>query len=253
MLIYPGFQAGEIARMYRDFMATAPDEVGGGVAFLTAPSEPFVPEEARGKPAVGIIATYAGDPAEGERVFQQLRDQRAPAVDLLGPMPYTAVQQLIEAGNPPGNRHYWKADLTDDLPDEAIDAAVAVAQKAPSPLSLTLFQPLGGAVSRAADDATALGRRDPGWAYHAIGRGVDPADDDANIAWARALAATLEPYTTGGVYLTFSSDTGDDRVKDAFRSHYDRLVAIKDRYDPGNMFHLGQNIRPSVEAAARAR
>src|SRR3954470_14309528 len=98
MLIYPGFQAGEIARMYRDFMATAPDEVGGGVAFLTAPPEPFVPEEARGKPAVGIIATYAGDPAEGERVFQQLRDQRAPAVDLLGPMPYTAVQQLIEAG-----------------------------------------------------------------------------------------------------------------------------------------------------------
>jgi FAD/FMN-containing dehydrogenase len=252
MLVYPGFQAAEIARMYRDFIATAPDEVGGGVAFLTAPPEPFVPEEARGKPAVAIIATYAGDPADGERVFQPLRDAAQPAVDLLGPMPYTAIQRLIEPGNPPGNRHYWKADLTDDLPDEAIDAAVAVAQRAPSPFSLTLFQPLGGAVARVAADATALGRRDAAWAYHAIGQWVDPEADDANIAWARELAKTMEPYSTGGVYITFSSDTGDQRVQDAFRSHYDRLVAIKDRYDPGNMFRLGPNIRPSVEAAARA-
>jgi FAD/FMN-containing dehydrogenase len=252
MLIYPGFAASEVARAYRDFMLTAPDEVGGGLALLTAPPEPFVPEEARGKPAVGIIATYAGDPADAERVLAPLRDIGTPAVDLLGPMPYTAVQQLIEPGNQPGNRHYWKADLMDDLSDEALDAVIEVAQRPASPFTLTLFQPLGGAVSRIPEEDTALGRRDAGWAYHALAQWTDAADDDANLAWARELAGALEPFTTGGVYITFSSDVGEERVRDAFRSHHERLVAIKDRYDPGNMFHLGQNIRPSIEAAARA-
>jgi FAD/FMN-containing dehydrogenase len=252
MLIHPGFTAREITRAYRDFMADAPDEVGGGVAFLTAPPEPFVPEEARGKPAVGIIAVYAGDPAEGERVLQPLRDIAPAAVDLLGPMPYTAAQQLIEPGNPPGNRHYWKADFIDELTDPAIDAAVDVAQRAPSPLSITLFQPLGGAVGRVPADATALGRRDAGWVYHAIGQWTDSADDEANIGWARELGKAMDDYATGGVFITFTSEVGDDRVHDAYRSHLDRLIAIKDRYDPGNMFHLGQNIRPSAEAAAKA-
>src|SRR3954451_11508175 len=181
MLVFPPFAAGDVARAYRDFIASPPDEVGGGLAFITAPLEEFVPEEARGKPAVGIIATYAGDPAEGERVFQPLKDL-GPAVDMVGPMPYVAAQGLLEPGNPPGNRHYWKADLLDDLPDEAIDATIAVAQRAPSPLSLTLFQPLGGAVARVPAESTALGRRDASWAYHAIGQWVDAADDQANIA-----------------------------------------------------------------------
>jgi FAD/FMN-containing dehydrogenase len=252
MLIHPAFAAGEVGRGYRDYMATAPDEVGGAFAFLTAPPEPFVPEEARGKPICAIIATYAGDPADGERVLAPLREIGTPAVDLLGPMPYTAVQSLIEGGNQPGHRHYWKADLMDDLTDEAIDAAAAVATRAPSPLTATLFQPLGGAVERVPADATALGRRDAGWAYHALGQWDEPGDDARNIAWARELAETLRPFASGGVYITFSSDTGEERVRDAFRSHHDRLVAIKDRYDPGNLFHLGHNIRPSIEAAARA-
>jgi FAD/FMN-containing dehydrogenase len=167
-------------------------------------------------------------------------------------MPYTAVQQLLEPGNQPGNRHYWKADLMDALPDEALDAVIEVAQRPASPLTVALFQPLGGAVARVPEEDTALGRRDASWAYHALAQWTDPADDEANLAWARELAGVLEPYCSGGVYLTFSSDVGDARVQDAFRSHYERLVAIKDRYDPGNMFHLGQNIRPSIEAAARA-
>jgi hypothetical protein len=168
-------------------------------------------------------------------------------------MPYTAVQSLIEGGNQPGHRHYWKADLMDDLPDEAIEAVAPIAMRAPSPLTVTLFQPLGGAIARVPAGATALGRRDAGWAYHALAQWDDPDADGSNIAWARELAGALEPYSSGGVYLTFSSDTGEERVRDAFRSHHERLVAIKDRYDPGNMFHLGQNIRPSLEAAARAQ
>src|SRR3954447_23616353 len=252
MLVFPPFAAGDIARAYREFIASAPDEVGGGLAFITAPPEPFVPEEARGKPALAIIATYCGDVEEGERVFQPLKDL-GPAVDMTGPIPYLGAQTLLEHGNPPGNRHYWKADLMDELSDEALDIICDAAMQMISPLTVALFQPLGGAVARVPADATALGRRDAGWAYHVLSQWTDPEDDERNVEWTRALAKSLDPYSSGGVYITYSSDVGDARVRDAFRDHYDRLVAIKDRYDPGNMFHLGQNIRPSVEAAARAR
>jgi FAD/FMN-containing dehydrogenase len=253
MMVWPGFMAGEVARAYRDFMATAPDEVGGAVAFITAPPEPFVPEEARGKPAVGIILTYAGDPDEGERVAAPLQQiAGGPVVNMVGPMPYVAAQKLIEPGNQPGHRNYWKADMLDDLPDDVIDTIAEMAAQVPSPLSTLLFQPLGGAIERVPTDATAIGRRDGKWAYHLISMWDDPADDEHQIAWTRDLATKLAPHASGGVYVTFTSDTGEDRVRDAYRGHYDRLVAIKDRYDPGNMFRLGQNIRPSVEAAARA-
>jgi FAD/FMN-containing dehydrogenase len=252
MFVFPPFAARDVARAYREFMRTAPDEVGGALAFITAPPEPFVPEEARGKPAVGVIAIYAGDLDEGERAFKPLRDL-GPVVDLVGPMPYVAAQGLLEAGNPPGRRNYWKADLLDELPDEAIDAVAEAHMRTVSPFTVMLFQPLGGAVARVPAGATALGRRDAGWAYHLLSAWEDPAEDERNLEWTRAVARSLEPYATGGVYITYSSDVGEDRVRDAFRDHYDRLVAVKDRYDPGNMFHLGQNIQPSIEAAARAR
>jgi FAD/FMN-containing dehydrogenase len=251
MLVFPPFKAAEVGRAYRDLMANAPDEVGGALAFLTAPPEPFVPEEARGKPMVAIIVAYTGDAEEGERVLQPLRDL-GPAMDMVAPIPYLAVQKLIEPGNQPGHRHYWKADLLDDLPDDAIDTIAEFGLRMTSPLTVMLFQPLGGAVARVPASATALGRRDAAWAYHALSQWDLPEDDEKNIGWTRELADAMQPYSTGGVYITYTSDDGDDRMRDAFRDHYDRLVAIKDRYDPGNLFHLGQNIRPSVEAAARA-
>jgi FAD/FMN-containing dehydrogenase len=253
MLIWPGFMAADVARSYRDFMAVAPDEVGGAMAFLTAPPEPFVPEEARGKPVVGVIATYAGDVREGEGVLAPLRTiAGGPAVDLFQPMPYLGAQQLIAGGNQPGYRQYWKADLADELADEAIDAVAAMAPSVPSPLTTLLFQPLGGAIARVPSDATAMRRRDAGWAWHLLSQWPDAEGDAANLGWTRELAAKLAPYSSGGVYINYTSDTGEERVRDAYGPLYDRLVAIKDRYDPANMFRLGQNIRPSAEAAARA-
>jgi FAD/FMN-containing dehydrogenase len=253
MMVWPGFMAGDVARAYRDFMADAPDEVGGAAAFITAPPEPFVPEEARGKPAVGIIFTYAGDVEEGERVAAPLREiGGGPAVNLCGPIPYVGAQRLIEPGNQPGHRNYWKADLLDELTDDAIDTIAALAPTVPSPFSTLLFQPLGGAVARVAPDATALGRRDAKWAYHLISMWDEPEADERNIGWTRELADKLAPYGVGGVYMTFTSDTGEERARDAVGDNYDRLVAVKDRYDPANMFRLGTNIRPSAEATARA-
>jgi FAD/FMN-containing dehydrogenase len=253
MLIWPGFMGAAVARSYRDFMAVAPDEVGGALAFITAPPEPFVPEPARGKPVVAIIATYAGDVNEGEGMLAPLRTiADGPAVDLLGPMPYLGAQGMIAGGSQAGNRQYWKADLLDELADGAIEAIAAKAPTVPSPVTTLLLQPLGGAIARVPSDATALGRRDAGWAWHLLAQWTDAADDETNMAWTRELAGELTPYSSGGIYVTYTSEEDEERVRDAYQSHYDRLVQVKDRYDPGNMFRLGQNIRPSAEAAARA-
>jgi FAD/FMN-containing dehydrogenase len=159
---------------------------------------------------------------------------------------------MIAGGNQGGNRQYWKADLLDELADDAIDAIAAIAPTVPSPLTTLLLQPLGGAIARVPSDATALGRRDAGWAWHLLTQWTSAADDETNIGWTRELAGKLTPYSSGGVYVTYTSEEDDERVRDAYQSHYDRLVEVKDRYDPGNMFRLGQNIRPSAAAAARA-
>ena len=253
MMIWPGFMAGDVIRAYREFMVDAPDEVGGALALLTAPHEEFVPEEARGKPTVGIVVTYCGDVEEGERAFEPLR-RLGPAMDMTGPMPYTAVQSLIEPNNQPGNNHYWKADFLDSLPDEAVDIICAYHAKVTSPLTALLLQPLGGAVARVAPDATPLARRDAAYAYHLLSQWpTDDHDGDRHIEWTRAVARELAPFATGGVYLTYIGDEGEQRIREAFGAEkYERLVALKDKYDPGNVFRLNQNIRPSTEALARA-
>jgi len=162
---------------------------------------------------------------EAKRVLEPLTQiPGGPAVTLVAEIPYLGAQQLIANGNPPGNRHYWKADLIDELTDEAIDAAAEMAMRVPSPFTTVLFQPLGGAVARVPADATALGRRDAGWAYHALGQWEHPDQDAMNIAWTREFASKLAPYSSGGVYITYTIDDDDDRMRDAFRGHYDRLV-----------------------------
>jgi hypothetical protein len=140
----------------------------------------------------------------------------------------------------------------DALPDEAIDVIVAAAAEVPSPLTALLLQPMGGASGRVALDATAFARRDMAWTYHLLSQWQSVADDDRNLEWTRRFAEAMKPYTSGGVYINYTSDAGDERVADAYRGHLDRLVEVKDRYDPLNMFRASQNIRPSAEAAARA-
>jgi FAD/FMN-containing dehydrogenase len=252
MLAWPGFMGKEIATKYRDFMKRAPDTTVGAVAFVTAPPEPFVPEEARGKPIVAVIAMHVGPVEEGEDALRPLREMAPPALDMVGPMPYTALQQIIDGGNQPGFKNYWKADFIEELPDEAIDVVCSAAASVTSPLTAIILQPLGGAVPRVPADATPLGRRDAAYAYHMLAMWADD-DDDRHIGWAREFSANMQPFGTGGVYLTYIGDEGEQRIRDAFGPEkYARLVALKDRYDPGNMFHVNQNIRPSSEAVGRA-
>ncbi|HEY3724792.1 MAG TPA: FAD-binding oxidoreductase [Acidimicrobiia bacterium] len=245
MLMYPAAMGNDLLRFYRDFMEAAPDEVCGGLAFVTAPPEEFVPEPVRGQPVIGVVCLYAGPMEDAEAAFRPLREFGPPGVDLTGPMPYVAVQQLLEGSNPHGLQNYWTADFLGELPDEAIDALVEIATKPVSPMSDVIVVPGGGAVARVDDEATAFGQRNAPWNIHYLSMWVDPADTELNIAHTRKLAATMKPWTTGRVYLNYIGDEGAGRVEAAFGPEkYARLQALKAKWDPGNLFHHNQNIQP---------
>jgi FAD/FMN-containing dehydrogenase len=247
MLMFPHERVGDVLAHYRDFMAGAPDEVGGAAAFISAPPEEFVPEPVRGKPVFGLIVAYCGDPDEGRRMLAPLVEYGPPAVAMVDAMPYTAVQRLIEPGNPAGLRNYWSADFLEDLPDEAISVLAEHTARAPSPMTQVIILPGGGAVRRTPEDAMAFGERDAPWNIHFLAMWGDPADDERNIAWTRGLSRAMDAYKRKGrVYLNFIGDEGQERVSNAFGPEkWARLVALKDRWDPDNLFRLNQNIPPS--------
>jgi hypothetical protein len=246
MLMHPGPKAGAVLRFFREFMAAAPDEVGAAVALLTAPPGPPIPEPARGKPAVGIVACYAGRVDEGERALAPLREFGPPAIDHIQPMPYTEVQKLIDPAAPAGMQNYWGGAFLPELSDGAIDALCASAAAVPSPLSQILIIPGGGQIDRVPDDATALAGRQAAFNTHLVGMWADPRDRDVNVGWLRDLETSTRPYTTGTAFANFLGEAGDELVLGAFGAEkYARLVALKDRYDPENLFRLNANIKPS--------
>ncbi|MBW8752268.1 MAG: FAD-binding oxidoreductase [Propionibacteriales bacterium] len=247
MLLYPGFMAKDVLRNWRDFILGAPREVGGGVALITAPPEEFVPEAARGMPAVGVIITYAGDPEEGARVVAPLTSFGPPAANLVQPMPYVAVQQLLDAPNPKGMHNYWSGDFLTEFPDEAIDAFVDNVQPPVSPLTQMIVIPGGGAISDRTDADMAFGNRTAPFNMHYLSMWPpDPTQDQVNIDKTRQIAAALKPWTTGQVYLNFIGDEGVTRVESAYGSErFARLREIKKAWDPDNVFRHNQNIPPA--------
>ncbi|CAA9459921.1 MAG: Putative oxidoreductase [uncultured Rubrobacteraceae bacterium] len=251
MLLYSFSRAGEILRFWRGYMETAPDELGGAAAFLTAPPAPFVPEHMKGQIVVGLIVCYAGPPEEGEewvRPFKEL----GPEVDLVQPMPYTVIQTLLDPGSPPGRNNYWKAENLYGLGDEAINTIVTHAAGMTSPFTHAVIQPMGRAINRVGEDETALGGRDAAYALHALSMWENPAESDTHIAWTREFLEALEPFSTPGISLNFTSDQSEDKLKASFGSgKYERLVALKNEYDPTNLFRLNQNIKPTANGTAR--
>ncbi len=247
MLVHPGPMGREVLAFYRDFIASAPDEVGGGVAFITAPPADFVPEEARGHPAVGVILTYAGPIEEGERVLAPMVEFGPPAVNLVQPMPYVAVQQLLDEANPRGLHQYWSFAFLDGLPDEAIDAWVSHVQPPSSPLSQYVVVPGGGAITRFPEDSSALACRAAPWSVHVLT--MWPPDhtlDADNIAFTRAIKEAMEPWTTKGAHVNFVSDPGAGGLAEAYGTgRFERLREVKRAWDPDNVFHHNQNIPPA--------
>jgi FAD/FMN-containing dehydrogenase len=246
ILIYPAAMAGPLVRHWRDFMATAPDEVGSALAFMTAPPADIVPEPVRGQPVVGMVLCYAGPVEEGIEVLRPLREFGPPGVDMVQPMPYVALQRLIDDGNPSGMQNYWCADFLTELPDEAVDVYVSHATQPVSPVSTMLIIPGGGAIARVPDNATAFGQRTAPWNIHLLSMWPDPADNARNIEYTRTFSAAMKPWTTGRAYLNFIGDEGGDRVAAAFGpERYAQLRALKKQWDPDNVFRHNQNIPPA--------
>jgi FAD/FMN-containing dehydrogenase len=246
MLVYPRERAGEVLPLYRDFIEKAPAEVGGGAALITAPPEELIPEQLRGQPAMGIVFIYVGSIEDGEAAVRPLREATNPVVDLVQPMPYVALQQMLDAGNPHGVREYFKVDWLNELPDEAIDVVLEQAKRLPAPFGQLILAPQGGAMGRMNGSDVALNAPDAPWAYFCLSMWMDPAEDDQNRDWARGFAEAMRAYEVGTPYPNFiAADEGSARLRSSYGPEkYERLVALKRQWDPDNLFRLNQNIDP---------
>jgi len=251
MLVYPPQRAVEVTRAYRDFVMKAPDEVGSGLAFVTAPDAEFVPEPARGHPMVGIVCCYAGRPEDGPAAYAPLLELE-PAMVMCDVMPYVAVQQLLNDGNQKGFMNYWTGDFYDELPDEALDVLVGIATQPVSPMTQIIVVPGGGAIARVDDEAMALGSRRAAFNLHFLGMWADPAETQRNIDYIRNLAGSLKPWSTGAAYLNFLGDEGMSRIEASFGpDKFARLQQLKATWDPTNVFRHNQNIPPAPEVPAQ--
>ncbi len=244
MLLYPRTQAPEVLRRLRDFLRDAPREVCGGAIFMHAPPAPFVPPDLQGAPAIAVVVGYVGSVAEGAEALAPLKQVGDPAADLVGPTTYLDFQAITDPGNPPGRRNYWRSELLPDAPDEALDALVACASHAASPTSVVVLGRAGGAIGDVAEDATAMSGRAAEWQFHCYASWAG-LDDAPNIAWARSSAEALRPWTMAGIALNFLSEIDNNRVRSTFgAAKYERLVGLKHRWDPDNVFAMNQNIPP---------
>ncbi|HEY1276668.1 MAG TPA: FAD-binding oxidoreductase [Thermoleophilaceae bacterium] len=243
---YPGDRAGDVLRFYRDWADGAPDELTTLVNLLTAPPAPFIPEEWHGRRLVAVIGMYAGPTDEGERAIRPLRELGEPVADLFGPMPYTAMQSLVDPLWAPGAYSYMKAGFMHGLDDDAIETLVAHHHDVTSPKTEIHVHHVGGAVARVAPDATAFGDRNAPYLLNIIASTFTEDGYGEAVQWAQALHSALEDSLTGSAYVNFLSGEGDERVRAAYGpENYARLAALKREYDPTNVFRLNQNVRPS--------
>jgi FAD/FMN-containing dehydrogenase len=245
MVMYPAARGRELLGFFRDVMAGASDDLTAMVGFLTAPPAPFVPADLQGEPAVALILCHAGSAEDGQRVVEQIRSFGPPAVDQLGPMPYLAVQRLFDASMPAGRHVYLRSDHLGGLSDEVIDTIVVNAAAVTSPLSAALVLSLGGAVARVGEHETAFGHRDTPFDIVVFSVWTDPQESERHMRWGREFGAAMRPFSRG-VYVNEMGVEGEERVRAAYNpASYERLVALKDRYDPTNFFRMNQNIKPS--------
>jgi FAD/FMN-containing dehydrogenase len=236
--------AGALLRFYREFIADAPEQFGGFPAFQIAPPLPFIPENRHGEPFVAFVTCWAGPLEEGERIVARIREVGPVVAEHVGPMPYPALNSAFDALVPAGLQHYWKANFVRELTDDAIAAHLEHGPKLPAVNSTVHIYPINGAAQRVAQDATAFGHREARFATVIAGMWPDPADNAASIKWVRDYADATAPYSEEGGYINFMAGDDQARVRPNYGANYDRLVAVKRRHDPDNLFRVNQNIRP---------
>jgi FAD/FMN-containing dehydrogenase len=244
-IFFAGDRAEEILRFYRDWTPALPDELTTLVNLTTAPPAPFLPADVHGKPIVGVVAVHAGEQERGRELVQPLKDLGDPIADLIGVMPYVGMQSLLDPLWARGAHNYFRSAFVDELTDEAVAALVARYRAKPEPTSELHLHHFGGAVARYGDHHGAFGGRSAPYVFNVIARSPGAEGFDANVAWARGTTEALEPVSREGGYTNFMGDAGDERLRASYGdANYERLVALKRRYDPENLFRLNQNIRP---------
>jgi FAD/FMN-containing dehydrogenase len=234
-----------VLRYVNELAVAAPDDLGIMIALMLAPPMPFVPPDRIGKPVIGLILIWTGDPAAGQQVLAPFRTIGSPIVELVRPMPYVALQSMLDGGAPHGRHYYWKAHRLPRLSEPVIDVIVGRIETITSPFSQIGGWAVGGAVSRVDPDATAVAHRDVGFEINipAAWMPTDP-NPERHVSWVRQGWEALRPYSAG-VYANFLSDEGASGLEAAYGGRLARLTALKDRYDPANIFRLNANIPPS--------
>lgn len=240
LLAYPIDHAAAMLRFYRDFTATVPDELTVFAGLLHAP-------DGSGTPICAMIFGHCGSAEQAERDLGAARAFSTPAMDALGPIPYAALNSMLDAGFPRGARNYWKSSFLASLSDDVIAALVAQFATVPSPMSSLILEHFHGAVTRVGVHETAFSHRSPGFNFLAASEWIDPAGDGANIAWARETFEAMTPFMGSGAYVNYlGGDEGSDRVAEAYGPNYARLSQVKRTYDPDNVFHHNQNVLPAT-------
>ncbi|NIM51278.1 MAG: FAD-binding protein [Gemmatimonadales bacterium] len=245
LIVHPFADARNVLRAYRDFAAQAPDELSVWVVLRKAPPLPFLPEEVHGTEVVVLAALYHGDMAEGEKALAPLRAHGSPHADVISPHQFVDFQAAFDPLLTPGARNYWKSHDFPALEDDALDTIIDYMGKLPGPACEVFIAHMGGATSRVPADATAYRGRDAEFIMNVHGRWEDAADDEKCIAWCRQLFDATNPYAMGAVYVNFMTEEEGQRVREAYGDGYARLVELKNKYDPDNLFRLNQNIQPN--------
>lgn len=236
--------AATVLKFYRDFIRDAPEELGGFPAWQIAPPLPFIPEDRHGDPFMIFVACWAGPVEQGEAVLAPIREVAPVVAEHVGPMPYPAINSAFDALVPPGLQNYWKTNFMKELTDDVIAAHLEHGPKLPAVNSTVHIYPINGAVHRVGADETAFAYRDANFATNIAGLWTDPDENEANTKWVRDFYDATAPLSEEGGYVNFMAGDDQERVRASYKGNYDRLVEIKQKYDPGNLFRLNQNIKP---------
>ena len=229
---------------FRDMIKDAPEQLGGFPAFQIAPPLPFIPENRHGDTFAAIVGCWAGDLDQGEKMIGRFREFAPVVAEMVGAMPYPALNSAFDGLVPPGLQHYWKANFVTELTDDAIQAHLEHAPGLPAVNSTVHIYPIDGACHRVPADGTAFAYREANFATVIAGMWPDPAENEANIEWVRGYYEATAPHSEAGGYINFMAGDDQTRIADNYKGNYDRLVEVKRKYDPGNLFHLNQNIAP---------
>ena len=244
-IFWPIEAAADLLKFWREFILSAPENINGWFGFVTVPPAPVFPEHLHMTKMCVIVWCYTGPLDQADAVFQKIRAFGPPADDHAGPIPWPTLQSLFDALFPAGMQWYWKADFFHELSDAAIDLHAKHGPTLPTMFSTMHIYPINGAAHRVDRHDTAFSFRDAAFAEVMVGVDPDPTNNERLIQWTRDYWSALHPHSAGGAYVNMIMDEGQETVKAAYRDNFDRLVQIKNRYDPGNLFHINQNIRPT--------